>query len=131
MGLVAVRGVARGFIAASLSPFGVLSFGVSAVCCFAFGACAAGPASVGGVVIGLIAIGGVAVGLLAVSLGAMGFVGAGDLAIGHYASAQPLLSAHVFSATIQDPQAIQFFNHWLPGLTHGLPAAPFQGRAVP
>jgi hypothetical protein len=108
VGIVAIGRIALGFLpigqlAIGLIPIGQLSIGLI----FALGQAAFAP---------------VAVGQLAVTiffgLGqiAVGYVAIGQLAAGYYALGQLAVGVHVYSSTVQDPAAVEFFRQFLPWL---------------
>ena len=102
-GVLAFGGVARGFIA-----FGGVALGFIAV-----GGVAAGLVTVGGLAIGLLfGYGGLAVGLVSFGGLACGYAAVGGLAAGYYAMGGAAFGAHVLSATLRDPAAQRFFDHW-------------------
>ncbi len=83
----------------------------------AIGDIATGVLALGGVARGVIAFGGVAAGLLlgiAVGGGAIGGVAIGGGAFGYYAAGGGAFGEHVISGMSQDPEAVRFFNDWLP-----------------
>ena len=110
-GVLAVGGVARGIIAIGGVAIGIFSLGGMAI----------GLAmAVGGAVLGSVVFGGLACGLVAI----------GGCAVGYYALGGVALGVHTVASWAQDPQAIQFFNDWLPGFRNlwqqlqGAPALP-------
>lgn len=99
------RGWARGIIA-----IGDLATGVIAV-----GGLAAGGVSVGGVSVGAVSVGGVSLGGLILAGVAIGYATFGGVAIGHYAKGGAAVGAHVVSPHHRDPEAVRFFNSFIPG----------------
>ena len=94
-GVFAAGGLARGVFAAGGAAFGILL-------------------GVGGVGVGAVAVGGAALGLLAVGGGAVGLVAIGGGAVGYYAVGGGAGGKFVLDGLRQDPQAIQFFEQWVP-----------------
>jgi len=96
---------------------GVLAMGDVAFGVVAFGGVALGGISFGGLSLGVIAFGGLAIGAgLALGGMAIGTVAIGGFAIGYYAMGGGAAGAHVISGTRQDPEALRFFQRYLPGL---------------
>ena len=71
----------------------------------AFGGCALGL---------LLAMGGLAIGGVAFGGGAVGFVAVGGGAAGYYACGGGAVGEHVLTAMEQDPEAVRFFQQWVP-----------------
>jgi hypothetical protein len=108
-GVIAMGGVARGFIAMG----GVAIGGIS------LGGCAIGVlAGIGGVGIGGLALGGLAIGLVAIGGGAIGTVAIGGGAAGYYALGGGAFGRYTISAIQQDPEAIELFGRFIPGINH-------------
>jgi hypothetical protein len=101
------RGHARGFIA-----IGDIATGVVAI-----GGLARGAIAVGGLAIGLFAFGGGAIGAIAVGGGAVGVVACGGGVVGYYACGGEAFGKHVLTALHRGPEAIRFFDRWIPGIT--------------
>src|SRR6266851_1713672 len=78
---------------------------------------AKGIIAIGDGAVGVLAIGGVALGGFAFGGVAIGLVAIGGVAIGYYALGGAAVGTHVITGTHQDPQAIEFFSHWFPGLS--------------
>ena len=107
-----MRGHARGIIAIGDIATGVL----------VLGGVARGLVAVGGLALGVVlGFGGLSTGLLAVGGLAMGGIAIGGGAVGYYAVGGGALGEHVISGMGQDPEAVRFFNDWLPGLRDLLP----------
>ena len=102
-----LRGSAKGIIA-----IGDIAIGVVAI-----GGITAGLVSIGGLSIGLITIGGVAVGGLVLGGVAVGVFALGGVAIGYYAAGGKAVGAYVIHATQRDPQAVNFFRHFIPWIS--------------
>jgi hypothetical protein len=126
------RGHARAIIAIGDIATGWLAIGGFARGIIALGGCAVGGISLGGVSLGLfgalgglavgtIALGGAAVGLVALGGGALGYVAMGGGAIGHYAAGGDAAGHFILTARRQDPEAVRFFQQWLPLLELWLP----------
>jgi hypothetical protein len=112
-----MRGHARGIIAIGDIATGVLALGGVARGVIAFGGLAAGVLlGIGGLSTGLLAVGGLAIGGIALGGGAIGGIAIGGGALGYYAMGGGALGEYVISGMAQDPEAVQFFNDWLPGL---------------
>lgn len=95
---------------------GVIAIGDVATGFLAFGGVAMGGVAVGGLAIGLFALGGCAVGLLVAAGGAaVGGVAIGGGAAGYYALGGGAVGEHVLSGARQDPEAIRFFELFVPG----------------
>ncbi len=104
-GLLAVGGIARGFVAVGGVAIGAICLGgLSLGLLLGLGGLATGVLAFGGLAIGVLAIGGGAVGVIAVGGGALGYYACGGGALGKY----------VISSMQQDPQAVAFFDQWLP-----------------
>ncbi len=110
-----LRGHARGIIAIGDLATGLLAFGGLARGVVAIGGVAVGAVAFGGCALGLLlAFGGLAVGGLAVGGGAIGVVAIGGGAAGYYACGGDAMGEHVMTATQQDPEAVRFFQQWVP-----------------
>lgn len=117
-----MRGHARGIIAIGDIATGVLALGGIARGLVAVGGLALGLVlGFGGLSTGLLAIGGLAVGGIAIGGGAIGGIAIGGGAVGYYAVGGSAIGEHVISSMGQDPEAVRFFNDWLPGLRDLLP----------
>ncbi len=104
-GIIAVGDIATGLVALGGLARGVVAFGGLAVGGIAFGGCALGLLlAIGGLAIGGVAVGGAAVGGVAIGGGAAGYYACGGEAAGEY----------VVTATEQDPEAVRFFQKWVP-----------------
>jgi hypothetical protein len=108
--------------------FGILAFGGAAFGLVAVGGFGVGVIALGGGAIGVVAIGGGSVGLIAIGGGAVGYVAVGGGACGVYAIGQKAYGKHVLAMNRQDPEAIEFFKRWIPGLrdavTSPMPVIP-------
>lgn len=102
-----MRGWARGVVA-----IGDLATGLIAI-----GGLSAGGIAVGGVSVGGLAVGGVSLGGLILAGVAVGYATFGGVAVGHYAKGGAAVGAHVVSPQRRDPEAVRFFNSFLPGHT--------------
>lgn len=112
-----LRGHARGIIAIGDIATGVLALGGIARGLVAIGGLALGLVlGFGGLSTGLLAIGGLALGGVAIGGGAIGGIAIGGGAVGYYAVGGGAVGEHVISGLAQDPEAVRFFNDWLPGL---------------
>jgi len=112
-----LRGHARGIIAIGDFATGVLALGGIARGVIAVGGLALGLLfGMGGLCTGLLAIGGLAIGGIAVGGGAVGGIAIGGGAFGYYAVGGGGIGAHVIDGRWQDPEAVRFFNEWLPFL---------------
>jgi|APTNR8051073442_1049403.scaffolds.fasta_scaffold02614_2 hypothetical protein len=112
-----LRGHARGVIAIGDFAAGVIAIGGIARGVIAMGGLALGLLfGMGGLGVGLLAVGGLAVGGLAIGGGAIGVVAIGGGAFGYYAVGGGAFGAQVIDAMRQDPEAVRFFNEWLPFL---------------
>jgi len=111
-----IRGHARGIIAIGDLATGFLALGGMARGFFAVGGGAIGIVAMGGGAIGLIAIGGAAVGLVAIGGAAIGIVAFGGGTCGYYACGGGAFGKYVLSAVEQSPEAIRFFQSWIPGI---------------
>lgn len=102
-----IRGHAKGIIAVGDIATGVL----------AVGGVAFGGVTIGGVAIGLIAFGGCALSILLAFGGcAVGLLAFGGAAIGYYAVGGGAVGVHVIDGMRQSPEAIKFFEQFVPGL---------------
>jgi hypothetical protein len=111
-----IRGHARGIIAIGDLATGVFALGGMARGFVAIGGGAIGIVAMGGGAIGVVALGGGAIGLLALGGAAIGFVALGGGACGYYASGGGAFGKYVLSAAEQNPEAIRFFQSWIPGI---------------
>lgn len=111
-----MRGHARGIIAIGDLATGFFALGGMARGFLAIGGGAIGVIALGGGAIGLVALGGGAIGLLAFGGAALGFVAFGGGACGYYACGGGAIGKYVLSAAEQDPEAIRFFQSWIPGI---------------
>ncbi|MEX0613547.1 MAG: hypothetical protein WD738_09730 [Pirellulales bacterium] len=110
-GVIAMGGVARGFMALG----GVALGGIT------LGGCSIGIlCGIGGLATGALAIGGLAIGVLALGGGAIGVVAIGGGAFGYYACGGDAIGKYVIDASQRDPEAVRFFNHWMPGISEKL-----------
>jgi serine/threonine-protein kinase len=108
------RRMARGIIAIGERAVGVVALGGTAIGVLALGGAAIGVIALGGGAIGLLlAVGGGAVGGIALGGAAIGGVALGGGALGYYAFGGSALGAHPLGDNAQDPQAVEFFRHWL------------------
>jgi hypothetical protein len=111
-----MRGHAKGIIAIGDIATGVLALGGVARGIFAFGGVAVGVLlGFGGLSVGLLAFGGLAMGGIALGGGAIGGIAIGGGAVGYYAVGGGAFGEHVIRGMAQDPEAVRFFNDWLPG----------------
>ncbi len=111
-----IRGHAKGIVAIGDIATGVLALGGVARGVIAMGGLAAGLLlGIGGLSTGLLAFGGLAIGGIALGGGAIGGIAIGGGAFGYYAVGGGALGEHVISGMAQDPEAVRFFNDWLPG----------------
>jgi len=99
------RGWARGIIA-----IGDLATGLIAI-----GGLSAGGIAVGGISVGGLAVGGVSLGGLILAGVAIGYATFGGVAVGHYAKGGAAVGTHVVSPKHRDPEAVRFFNSFVPG----------------
>jgi len=111
-----MRGHARGIIAIGDTARGALAIGGAAFGVIAIGGVALGALALGGLAVGGVALGGGAIGGIAVGGGAVGGVAVGGGAAGYYAVGGGAYGKHVIDATRQSPEAIEFFEHWIPCL---------------
>ncbi len=110
-----LRGHARGIVAIGDFATGVLALGGIARGGVAVGGLAFGLLfGVGGLGVGGLAFGGMAIGGIAMGGGAIGGIAIGGGAFGYYAMGGGALGEHVISGMRQDPEAVRFFNDWLP-----------------
>ncbi|MFO1422460.1 MAG: hypothetical protein U1F70_02235 [Candidatus Competibacteraceae bacterium] len=117
-----MRGHAKGIIAIGDLATGGLAMGGVARGLVALGGVALGLVlGFGGLSTGLLAVGGLAVGGIAIGGGAIGGIAIGGGAFGYYAVGGGAFGEHVISGMAQDPEAVRFFNDWLPGLRNLLP----------
>jgi len=116
-----MRGHAKGIIAIGDFATGVIAIGGIARGVVAFGGLALGLFSFGGCALSLLfAFGGLAVGAVAFGGCALGLVAIGGNAIGYYAVGGKAFGAHVIDSAKQSPEAVQFFERFVPGLTEML-----------
>ena len=111
------RGFAKGIIAIGDFAVGVIALGGITAGVISIGGLACGLLTIGGVAIGALVLGGVAVGGIAFGGVAIGLAAAGGVAVGYYyAAGGTAIGTHVINAAQRDPQAVEFFSHWLPGI---------------
>ncbi|MCC9599438.1 hypothetical protein LOC67_02615 [Stieleria sp. JC731] len=114
-GIIAIGDVATGVIALGGIARGVIAIGGLAIGLISLGGCAIGlTAAVGGLAIGTLAIGGLALGLIAIGGAALGIIAIGGGSIGYYACGGAAIGKYTLSGFTQDPEAITFFQQWLP-----------------
>lgn len=113
-----LRGHAKGIIAIGDIASGLIAVGGVAYGGLAVGGCAIGLIALGGCALSLLlAVGGLAIGCLAFGGGAIGIVAIGGGAIGYYAFGGGAIGVHVIDGMRQSPEAIKFFEQFIPGLT--------------
>lgn len=110
-GIIAIGDIASGFIAIGGLAYGGLAIGGCAIGLLAFGGCALSL---------LLAVGGLAIGCLAFGGGAIGLVAVGGGAIGYYAVGGGAIGVHVIDGVRQSPEAVKFFEQFIPGLAEML-----------
>jgi hypothetical protein len=116
-----LRGYARGIIAIGDVATGILAIGGLARGGIAIGGLALGLLfGMGGLATGLLAFGGLAVGGIAIGGGAIGGIAIGGGAVGYYAVGGSAFGAQIIDGLRQDPEAVRFFNEWLPFLQGSL-----------
>lgn len=116
-----LRGHARGIIAIGDFATGIFALGGIARGVVAIGGLALGLLfGMGGVCTGLLAFGGLAIGGIAIGGGAIGGIAIGGGAFGYYAVGGGAVGAHIIDGMRQDPEAVRFFNEWLPFLQNSL-----------
>jgi hypothetical protein len=73
-------------------------------------------------------VGGGSVGVIAVGGGAVGYIALGGGACGYLAMAQRAAGKYVLAFNRQDPEAVEFFKRWVPGVgravTNPMPVIP-------
>jgi hypothetical protein len=108
--------------------FGIVAFGGLSVGVIAVGGMAVGLVALGGGALGVIAIGGGSVGLIALGGGACGLIAVGGTAFGYRALGQRAYGKYALGFNRQDPEAIEFFVRFFPGLraavTTAMPVIP-------
>ena len=110
-GIIAIGDIAKGVVAFGGLAFGGITFGGCSIGLIAFGGCALSL---------LLAAGGLAVGCLAFGGLAIGFVAVGGAAVGYYACGGAAIGVHVIDSMRQSPEAMQFFENFVPGLSNML-----------
>jgi hypothetical protein len=107
---------------------GIVAVGGAAFGVVAMGGLGVGAIAIGGGSVGLVAFGGGSVGVIAVGGGAVGFIAVGGGACGYYAMGQRASGKHVLAFNRQDPEAVDFFKRWIPGVsravTNPMPVLP-------
>lgn len=112
-----IRGHAKGIIAIGDIASGLIAVGGVAYGGLAVGGCAIGFIALGGCALSLLlAVGGLAIGCLAFGGGGIGIVAVGGGAIGYYAIGGGAVGVHVIDAMRQSPEAIKFFELFIPSL---------------
>jgi len=106
--------IARGVIAIGNAAIGGLAMGGAAAGGIAIGGM--GIVSLGGCAVGGLALGGMAVGGVAIGGMAVGLIALGGMAVGYYAAGGGAFGTYVVTGSVQDPEAVAFFN----GLRDGL-----------
>ena len=119
------EGPCRGIIAIGNRPLGVLAIGGMPIGIVSIGGLACGVFSLGGIAIGVVSIGGAAF-ALAVAFGglAIGGVAVGGAAVGYYAFGGGAWGVHTISGPGREPEAIEFFGRWFPGLLDRISRRP-------
>jgi hypothetical protein len=126
-GIIALGDIATGWIAIGRLAIGIIAIGGLGVGIFSVGGLSVGLLlAIGGMAIGGLAIGGLAVGGIALGGLAIGYVAMGGGAIGYYAMGggawgEHIISggssrSHTISTAVKDPQAVEFFSRWIPGV---------------
>ena len=116
-----MRGHAKGIIAIGDIATGVLAIGGVAFGGITIGGCAIGLIALGGCALSiLLAMGGFALGLVALGGWAVGLVAVGGGAVGYYALGGGAFGVHVINGMSQSPEAVQFFEQFIPGLAEML-----------
>jgi hypothetical protein len=112
---------------------GIVAVGGAAFGVVAMGGLGIGAIAIGGGSIGLVAFGGGSVGVIAVGGGAVGFIAVGGGACGYYAMGQRASGKYVLAFNRQDPEAVEFFKRWIPGVsravTNPMPVLPL-GKSI-
>jgi hypothetical protein len=107
---------------------GIVAVGGAAFGVVAMGGLGVGAIAIGGGSVGLVAFGGGSVGMIAVGGGAVGFIAVGGGACGYYAMGQRASGKYVLAFNRQDPEAVDFFKRWIPGVsravTNPMPVLP-------
>ena len=111
------RGVAKGIIAIGDIAVGVIAIGGLSAGVISIGGLSCGLVTIGGVALGGLVLGGVAVGGVAFGGVAVGLAAAGGVAVGYYAAGGKAVGTYILNATQRDPQAIDFFRHFLPWIS--------------
>ena len=112
-----LRGCAKGIIAVGDVATGVFAVGGVALGGVTIGGCSIGLIAIGGCALSiLLAVGGFALGAVAIGGGAVGVVAIGGGAIGYYTCGGGTLGVHVLDGVKQSPEAIRFFEQFIPGL---------------
>jgi len=113
-----VCGHAKGIIAIGDIATGVLAVGGAAFGGITIGGFSIGLVSFGGFALSiLLAMGGFALGAVALGGCAFGIVAVGGVAIGYYALGGTAIGVYVVNAMQQNPEALQFFEQFVPGIT--------------
>ncbi len=119
------EGPCRGIIAIGSRPLGVLAIGGMPFGIVSIGGLACGVFSLGGVAIGVVSLGGAAFALVAAIGGlAIGGVAVGGAAVGYYAFGGGVCGVHTISGAGREPEAIEFFGRWFPGLLDRISPRP-------
>jgi len=115
-GWFAVGDVAIGGL--TLAPFsiGIVALGGFSLGLLALGGLASGLFALGGMSVGVFALGGMAAGFLAFGGMALGYGAIGGMARGVYALGGDAQGRHIVTETVSDPEAVEFFNTWVPWL---------------
>jgi hypothetical protein len=120
-GVFAIGDIATGFVALGGVARGGIALGGVAIGGLCFGGIALGLiAAIGGLALGTAAVGGISIGLVALGGGAVGLVAVGGATFGYYSCGGAAYGQHVLDAVHRDPEAMQFFSKWLPGLREWL-----------
>ena len=99
---------------------GIVSYGGIAVGGIAVGGMGLGLIAFGGCAVGVVAIGGGAAGVIAVGGGTFGIVAVGGGATGYFAMGQKARGKYALGLNRQDPEAVDFFRRYVPGLRNAL-----------
>lgn len=111
-GIIAIGDVACGWFAFGGVAVGFVALGGVAIGLVALGGASLGLLAAGGLAIGGAALGGGAIGGIGMGGGAIAYVAEGGGAVGYYARGGGALGEHIVSATVQDPEAVRFFERW-------------------
>ena len=112
----AVGDVAIGGLTLAPLSIGIVAVGGFSLGLLSLGGLASGLFAFGGMSVGIFACGGMAAGFLALGGMAVGYGAIGGMARGVHVMGGDAQGQHVITDRVSDPEAVEFFNTWVPWL---------------